>query len=288
LVTPENVNGRGGWKVTPSGRIVRPMRMRPGHPLPLPLDTSPVMKTKAKRGGAKAGEGKEKKRRVKEPLCRARRRTINPLKWGSTQLKGVFLENAGAGALEERSFIRVPGKGVSSASSESEGSEEEDIIGSEEDRKPGPTLVKEQDIPSNVRMVATPTVEALTPMTATDPVATGLLQEKNAALGLLKSLFGNRNDDDWADRESLGSDVEMDDPTPTALLSTVDAGDDDIEEVPMEVESSEILPETQESPTVTALPGVAEPLTCKTKLKDLFAPQEQDGKSFSPASISRH
>ena len=35
LVTPENVSSRSGWHITPMGRIVYPIRMRPEKPLPL-------------------------------------------------------------------------------------------------------------------------------------------------------------------------------------------------------------------------------------------------------------
>ena len=68
LVTPDNVHTRGGWRVTPLGRIVRPIRMRPEHPLPEPLEKTSAAKRQVK----KDAMGKERKRgreRVDESLC---------------------------------------------------------------------------------------------------------------------------------------------------------------------------------------------------------------------------
>lgn len=91
LVTPENVASRGGWKVTPLGRLVKPVRMRPEHSLPEQVLPTPTAKPKGK---LTKGAEPKKKKRTKEPPTRARRRTIDPLKYGSQQLKGAFLENA--------------------------------------------------------------------------------------------------------------------------------------------------------------------------------------------------
>ncbi|KAK0480930.1 hypothetical protein IW261DRAFT_1475321 [Armillaria novae-zelandiae] len=76
LVTPENAHLRAGWTVTPLGRIMRPMRMRPEKPL-MPLSKLPA-------------EGKSSKKR-KIPLVRARRRTIDTRRWKGAHLTGVFL-----------------------------------------------------------------------------------------------------------------------------------------------------------------------------------------------------
>ncbi|KIJ65339.1 hypothetical protein HYDPIDRAFT_167067 [Hydnomerulius pinastri MD-312] len=59
-----------GWVVTPSGRTVRPMRMRRERPL------EPICSAL-----------------IKPPSIKARRRTIDPTKWDSVYLKGVFLDS---------------------------------------------------------------------------------------------------------------------------------------------------------------------------------------------------
>ncbi|OSX64018.1 hypothetical protein POSPLADRAFT_1136819 [Postia placenta MAD-698-R-SB12] len=88
LVTPENVATRSGWRVTPTGRMIRPIRMRPEHPLPEPLPSTSSSKSK------KIEKAGKKRKRVRDPPTRARRKTIDPTKYGSQQLKGAFLESA--------------------------------------------------------------------------------------------------------------------------------------------------------------------------------------------------
>ena len=92
LITPDNVAQRPQWRITPLGRLIRPMRMRPARPLDPPLDplrtknVDKVSKIKTK-----------KKKRARPPPTRARRQTIDPLRWGSTHLSGIFLDgNANA------------------------------------------------------------------------------------------------------------------------------------------------------------------------------------------------
>ena len=80
VVTKENVHTRPGWTVTPLGRIIRPMKMRPLRPLARP-DTS-------------VGKGvvKKKKKKKVEVELRAKRQKIDMLKHGSVHLKGVFVD----------------------------------------------------------------------------------------------------------------------------------------------------------------------------------------------------
>lgn len=83
--------------MTAMGRIVKPVRMRPDHPFPEPLQSTSQAKAE------KGKQGTKKKRRIKVPPVRARRRTIDPTMWGFIQLKGVFLENAAAPTSNGRS-----------------------------------------------------------------------------------------------------------------------------------------------------------------------------------------
>ncbi|KAM6504155.1 hypothetical protein JOM56_001098 [Amanita muscaria] len=88
LVTKENAPERPGWVVTPLGRVVQPIKMRPGRPL---ADTD----TKTDKGKEK-GQEKAKKGRTGpgKAVARARRKTIDMLKYGSVHLKGVFVDVA--------------------------------------------------------------------------------------------------------------------------------------------------------------------------------------------------
>lgn len=78
-VTPANVASHSGWKVTSTGRLMRPMRMRPGKPLPLPI----ALKERS--------ANTVRKKRTKDPPIRARRRTIDMTRWGGERLSGLFL-----------------------------------------------------------------------------------------------------------------------------------------------------------------------------------------------------
>lgn len=313
LVTPENVSERGGWKVTPLGRIVKPIRMRPEHPLPPPLVSTLNSSTKLKKGEkAKKGEKDKKdkkKRRVKEPPVRARRRTIDPTKWGSTQLKGVFLENAGGTGLVEQRYAKPLVVDVEEESSEGEDSEEveEEVPQDDGLRRSEAEVVSRDDeeaaAEAKITVSATKRVEkqALpapipppqSPSTRTsgNAVTSELLEEKTAALGLLQSLFGGRDDDNWVGRESVDSDIEMDEQrgVSNSALASAGAVDQEIEEVPMSVDSSAPIRDSsqeEEEPIVSTTqpeqdPEAQKSTTQKTKLKDLFAPQEESSESIS-------
>jgi len=80
LVTKENVNTRPGWIVTPLGRIVRPLKMKPVRPL--------------EKMDASTGKVTVKKKKKAEEELRAKRQKIDMLKYGSVHLKGVFVDVA--------------------------------------------------------------------------------------------------------------------------------------------------------------------------------------------------
>ena len=85
VVTRENAHTRPGWTVTPLGRIIRPMKMRPLRPLrPLARPDASVGK----------GAVKKKKKTKVEVERRAKRQKIDMLKHGSVHLKGVFVDVA--------------------------------------------------------------------------------------------------------------------------------------------------------------------------------------------------
>lgn len=298
LVTPDNVEERTGWRVTPLGRMIKPVRMRPEHPLPEPLATAVLSKSKSKKGK----DVTKKKRRVKETPTRARRRTIDPLKWGSTQLKGVFLENAGALGEEPRRKVDLPRQSSATVSSDEEdsdreGGEEEGVAVEGDENESESSASSDGDSEDDGALpgmqtrptIAKPLPASPSPTTvkaAPHVVVSELTEEKSAALGLLQSLFGNREDDDWVGRESVGSDVEMDvqDREEQELIN--DGGDaSEVEEVSMDVDAtalnqSEDEPESAAPPSEPAQEIDEIPKASRTqKLKDLFAPRQEDGAS---------
>lgn len=290
LVTPENVAERGGWKVTPLGRLIRPIRMRPEHPLPEPIVVASST-TKVKAG---KDDKPKKKKRAKEPTTRARRQTIDPMKFGSQHLKGVFLENAVVASVSTRVAkpLLVEPEVLSEDDSsttedESSSADEAEVVAEEKIALPPPSTV-----PVRIPPTPTPQPAAAKPSLPTTNPLTDLLQEKNSALDVLQSLFGGKDDAEWGDRESLDSDIDMD--TLPQRTSAVADEDDDIEVVPMDVDNLPVLApsrETQEAEEESVTESESSPPprektpppkpTKSTKLKDLFAPRDDESLFFA-------
>jgi hypothetical protein len=324
LVTPENASQRAGWKVLPSGRLIRPARMRPAHPLPPPLD----FLRKAEKEKKPAG-GKAKKARVKPPSTRARRKTIDPVRWGSVHLKGAYLDSVGAEARHRAPspavFAASPGPvsdsdsdsdaGLANASesagdddSESEVDEELSDASMVGDALPLHPSPPPPAMPSGLHTSASAAASA--PGTS-EVVTTGNLREETShTLAFLRSLFADADAQgtDWGGAES--ADEEGHAPRRPLRATEMDPRDDGIvEEVPAVVrvaapvlkedmvdaeDSSEEEEEDHddaEEHTVAAhvQTSQAPPAAVtapKTSLKDLFAPREEEGDLISSLHAS--
>src|SRR6266702_1256626 len=254
-ITPENIHQRPQWRVTPLGRLIRPMLMRPARPLGPPLHALRAKNLDKGKGKGK-GSSRAKKRRARAPPTRARRQTIDPLRWGSTHLSGIFLDGDGHPPPPLRS---EKDGGANGESTEVE--EVEHILD-----------VSDQTPPGDDR----------TPPHAGAGAELDLAAETASALDLLSTMFGGANVD-WGGAESVDSDVEM---------AGAGAGIPHTAPGPLEPTDFEIVPadhepraaqrdekrlavdrqaETTPTPTMT---GPAQP---STKLKDLFAPREEEG-----------
>lgn len=253
--------------------------MRPDHPLPDPLPLS---------GGLGKGEtvknirGKPRKR-LKDPPVRARKRTIDPTKWGTEHLKGAFLnsvvaddamDSSAGGQVHLTSDVRME---VSSEedSDDSETREVSELETMKVLSKDDPTLHSEPPFPPRV---AGQFSQNLIQFGEQDDFE----REKQRSLGLLQTLFGNQ-DDNWGGQESVESDVEIYDQTQHAS-SPVPIDTPFTEEGEKGFEDAIIDLDNQDTPndTVTVvgeesarLPAIMP--TQATKLKDLFAPREENG-----------
>ncbi|KAG0702710.1 hypothetical protein DFH29DRAFT_804512 [Suillus ampliporus] len=291
LITPETAPTRGGWRVTEMGRVVRVMRMRPEKPLEPPRVLVTTNKKREKDG--KLGTGKRKKR-VKVPPTRARRRTIDPTRWDSAHLKGIWLDAEVAGAVESDAENAdgpvIPGK---------RRAEEAESSDNEQDAESAPSTEDEDDahesLSSLVPKSAVSPPPSLVPSpfpTARQPIAetvTGeipsLTQEKFTSLALLNSLFDNKGGDEgWGGQESL-SDVEdarLESKGKSQTETWMDVDESDIEEVPQaKFKDTEMGSDTAVSPLKQQPPPTpaSEPSTHNQKqaqLKDLFAPREEE------------
>jgi hypothetical protein len=308
LVTPENVAQKPGWTVTPLGRILRPVKMRPARPLP------PATEVRVKKPGE--GEVKKKKKRVKDPESRARTRTIDMTRWGSVYLKGNFLdmEVIGAGQYGASGPLSIAADlddaaGASSDSgSEAESGEADVPAELAQKAEPNPVL---QPTPSTSVFNSAP-ASTQTPQSQALPTTsrTSLLaEEKSHNLTLLASLFGGKTDSDWVGREDLWSDVDEDEMIQKRVFERVkggeiEDGEEEFEIVPIGSDGDEDLQtedEEEESPLepmdVDQEAGVnskLQPVVSSatneqqqkkpTKLKDLFAPREEEGIRFISVS----
>ncbi|KAI6106092.1 hypothetical protein EDD16DRAFT_1632196 [Pisolithus croceorrhizus] len=296
-----------GWVVMPSGRVVRPMRMRPERPLEPMHAVGGRQRTRGKTS-EKVGK-KGKKRKV--PPSRARSRTIDPTKWDSTYLTGALLETIVA---PSSSLICPPSGSVAHPTSEPRPIEPE----SDEEES--------NDVHAPSQNLSNVTIEGQSP-SQTAPTADfsgsslradvviDVRQETSSALALLNSMFGEA--DEWGGPESA-DELDGIDGDRTAMAVDTDAGTvsgGKIEEVPRHVftrvgearmhrgpsgeeewNSGEDIEMGDTHPT-TVHPSAAATSTntrtvtsemdtttaavpTKTELKDLFAPREEEP-SFS-------
>jgi len=274
LVTPSNVYQRPQWCVTPLGRLIRPMQMRPARPIGLPLDVLKAQNHNLsfKSQGAKEGRKKRRQSLASAPPTRARRLTIDPLRWGSTHISGVFLE--GERALTSPA-LDVGGEisGKTGVPSEVEGDEEVEKI-----------LDASQSPADDSDELSAPPCSSSIPV---DKTNADLAAEKTTALRLLYSMFGEA-DEDWGVAENVDSDMEREaavaSAAPHASQSSSLHDAAGFEVVPASQRESKKLSidQRQAAQTTTAAaaaprnPDPVRPPTA-TKLKDLFAPREEEG-----------
>lgn len=220
--------------------------MRPLRPIPPP---APQTSLRKKDADAK----KKPKRRFKQALSRARRRTINPLRWGSQHLKGAFLDSRNVIIVERENRAHPVEK-------ESE-TEEDSDTDSEGDRQDAPITVEDHFEPTPTPKAAIAKAKPAVPVRGPSPPIAeenNLAREKMQSLIVLDSMFaGLEEDQEWGGKESVDSDVDMGDVQPSQ-------------------EEAEIAVDSTPSP-IPATPPPPPTTSAQSKLKALFAPQEEQG-----------
>jgi len=281
LVTPENVASRPGWRVTALGRIIRPIRMRPEHPLPDPQETAIAQ---AKGRAAQNVVGKKKKR-VKDPPTRAWRRTIDPTRWGSEHLKGMFLENVVVASVPRNMPAAIREDACeenSSTMSDSDETENDSV--SSTDRYAGKERHSTSMATTGTSRHTSPVLRAPDPATlsrtgAQNNAQGDLREETQKSLGLLQALFGAKGDDDWGEKESVGSAV---DENARASPEASTMPEDLVEREQDENDPGDVSGDDATDAGASkdkSLPEAASTATAPiraTKLKDLFASREED------------
>ena len=244
------------WKKTSIGHLVRPMCMRPLHPLP-PLFSS-----------VGSDRTQKKKRQIRAPLVRARRQRIDPTKYGPVHVSGVLLDTP---------TIVVPSSSRPSKMVQ----------------MPPPTLglgqiKKADDKPIDITENALEAGVDATPKAAkSQEIEQVFAAERARNLALLSGLFGDK--DVWEAREdSDGVEVEAsesgeyDESGDIALGPTRHGQETMPAEPPVPVNIDDAIPPP--SPTLIS-PGDCpeesapspERQTEVKRLKDLFAPTVEPG-----------
>ncbi|KAL1746754.1 hypothetical protein HDZ31DRAFT_61947 [Schizophyllum fasciatum] len=283
-ITPDRAQGKAGWTVTPLGRTYFSARLRPERPLPPP-----------------PGEAKEdgkKKERARAPPTRARRRKIDMGKWGSTQLKGVFVDTS---ALPSPDVILGRGRAAVQAQEEAYSDDTNSESGDEDSARHEASDSPEDD--DHMPVEETPeqaTSPALAPVSAPAPTQpdSEIAREQANNVHLLRSLFGDT--EDWGGQEDV-DEVALREAEARERLRPANAaaGDDDFEVAPVspaakpgkEDDTQRAASETRSaSPTVseaassssatssnaTSSPPPVPAASGPAKLKDLFAPRDEE------------
>jgi hypothetical protein len=251
LITSDNVPQRPQWRITPLGRLVHPMHMRPARPLNPPLE---YLRTKI----VEKGTRKKRSARILHRRRRADRISIRCA--GAARISGIFLDGNG-NALPP---VHTGPEGDGCAKGKSvEVDEVEHIL-----------EVSDQ----------TPSGDDKMHPGASD-TELDLAAERASTLDLLSAMFGEAND--WGGAESIISDVnvEMTD-IPHPPSGSFEPTDFKVIPAAHEPRASQreekntaVDRQTEATPThATTTP--AHPST-QNKLKDMFAPREEEGKLFA-------
>jgi hypothetical protein len=279
--------------------------MRPLHPLPHVAAAAVAKSEKPKKPLLK-----KKSRRSKPAATRARRRTIDMTRWGSTLVKGMFLEDVVAdtlsfkeSAVEPDKVAESSGEQSSEVAEEADSDEATDDESNEDDMNAVSQISERAPLPSTRPASAAPAPkQAIAEAHKEIPGDGTLREETKTTLSFLASLFGDPSADsqDWGGAESVDEDESHSRPLPSVTMDV-----DDIEEVPAPAtrihaeELSDVEDEDaskdehgqsdEEAESITGPPSSASPgpapapaepaqaTNTATKLKDLFAPREEEG-----------
>jgi hypothetical protein len=202
--------------------------------------------------------------------------TIDPLRWVSVHISGVFLDGERALVSPSRA-TSGEASGANRESTEVDADEVEKIL---DISQSPPDDNGDSDVSQRVEPSAPPRSSS----TPDETTSADLAAEKATALRLLYSMF-NEADEDWGGAESVDSDMERETTTismvPHSPQSSHDAADFEVVPAPQRVSKklSVDRPQATQTAATTATSRDPDPVQAPTttKLKDLFAPREEEG-----------
>ncbi|KAF8595148.1 hypothetical protein BDV93DRAFT_528891 [Ceratobasidium sp. AG-I] len=221
VVTLDNVSTHKGWRRTPLDHLVRPLRMRPLHPIPLP----PKRQSGKSKSKLKKTAIVKKKEKRKFDLTRARCTVIDPARYGAVHLKagggilGMDLLVGGVGGVEvgsdergerDEEMAEVESTLSSGDTDDHNGALPQEPIASFEIAAPPVTVIRPSTPPPIQRTPSSPLPPVLVPklpaISRADDPFLSLTKEKADVLALLGGMFSK--DEEWGGRESVSGDEE--------------------------------------------------------------------------------
>ena len=316
LVSSENATTRSGWKVSPLGRITQPLKMRPTHPLP-EIQEPKVPKAKKmtavdgekkKKKRLKDPDTRARRRAIDmtkwgsthlkgvlldlEVPIGTKKKEPQPLCGDESDS-----DSEGESSDNEVDPTPPPADAFSGLS-----------ISRPIPNLPPPTRQVLTPVPVVPAVSPTPSQNRIPGLAGLSSISqsaphqdsnTDIQQEKAQTLSLLNTIFGGDDVEDWIGEESVGSDIDVDELTKgDVMLVDDDAGfevvpcsvpaknpsrqpqhhkettEDEAEEV--EAELAEEIEVEVATEAGTAKDSPSKP-TQRSKLKDLFAPREEEG-----------
>ncbi|CAE6445607.1 hypothetical protein ACGC1H_003889 [Rhizoctonia solani] len=298
IITLETASKHKGWRRTPLNHLIRPMRMRPLHPLPSLRAKQLPSKTKLKK----------KLNKRKFELTRARCTVIDPARYGAVHLKdGDGLLGAEIVAVGMDEEDKAPGEPIrKEVVVEQEPTEESSRSPTPSRPIPTPIVSKQTLVPTTPEPV--PALPSPACQILENQDLPSLIHEKSSALALLGGMFGQG---EWGGRESVSGDemevmdveaeVKVDYEVVPRVADEVGrgAGAEAEDEDEAEEDTSDEAEEQEEEQTKDGQDGQESPIK-HSSLKDMFKPQEEtagfslgldieldpDAESFLPSSIS--
>lgn len=223
--------------------------MRPAHPLP-PILAKEVKAIKDKQ------KTKKDKKKIKPPPSRARRRLLDPARWGVTHLSGPLLENAVVSGPRAAAYASEDVK-------QNDG-DESDEASSDADESDEASSDTEPEAPVPVK--STKVVDAIT---------STLREEASHSRKLLDNLFG-ADEDEWRAPDALDSDLEelIQQHVPTSGVVDDESIEDDNA---IEDQGNDPMDEDRVERDDSTAPTFV-PVTVQARsLKEMFAPREEEG-----------
>jgi hypothetical protein len=235
-------------------------------------------------------------------------------RWGSTLVKGMYLENVVSDALSLQTQAMNLGDergSVDDSSADEEADENDDLA---EDDLPDDeddlfARADQDRSPVPASPVVPPPKSVSLPTSTRTPIATSgdgtLREETRQTLSFIQSLFGDPTaaEQDWGGAESVDEDEAHSRPMPSIAMDTDEVeevpatnsrivadtvadedeepvnGEEQVEEDEDETMEEDAEDESSEADTSTSAPAqeIVPPISTATKLKDLFAPREEEG-----------